>query len=138
MACELCETVGGQVLWEDDYCRAVWAYTQDHPGVCRVVWDKHVKEMADLRPKERDRIMRVVFAVERALIQVLEPEKINLASLGNVVPHIHWHIVPRFRDDPHFPNPVWGARMRDSTHTLAGDFAMRMREALDQLLSGKR
>ena len=132
--CELCDNAGGEILWEDDWCRAVWAYQPDHPGFCRVIWDRHVAEMTDLEPAERERIMRVVFAVERALIELLQPDKINLASLGNVVPHIHWHVIPRFADDPHFPNPVWGNKLRQSVRPLPDDFAMRMRGALDELL----
>jgi diadenosine tetraphosphate (Ap4A) HIT family hydrolase len=55
-----------------------------------------------------------VFALEAALRELLRPDKINLASLGNMTPHLHWHVIPRFRDDPHFPNPIWGARQRES------------------------
>jgi len=138
MGCELCDNAGGEVLWEDDWCRAVWAYQPDHPGLCRVIWDRHVKEMTELEPAERGRIMQLVFALEQALIEVLQPDKINLASLGNAVPHIHWHVVPRFRDDPHFPNPVWGEKLRQSAHPLPNDFAMRMRKALDDLLKPRR
>lgn len=133
--CELCEKVGGEILWEADDCRAVWAYEPDYPGLCRVIWDRHVKEMADLKPAERDRLMKVVFATEQALIDVLQPDKINLASLGNVVPHIHWHVVPRFKDDPHFPAPIWGTKVRQVGHRLPADFGMRMRRALDEWLS---
>jgi diadenosine tetraphosphate (Ap4A) HIT family hydrolase len=136
--CDLCENAGGEVLREDDYCRAVWAYQPDHPGFCRVIWDRHVKEMADLEPAERERIMRVVFAVEQALIGVLQPDKINLASLGNAVPHVHWHVIPRFLDDPHFPNPVWGEKLRQSARALPNDFPMRMRQALDEALKPRR
>ena len=53
--------------------------------------------------------MRVVCAVERAQREALAPDKVNLASLGNVVAHLHWHVIPRWRDDRHFPQPVWGA-----------------------------
>ena len=56
--------------------------------------------------------MRVVFELEAGLRDWLRPHKVNLASLGNLVPHLHWHVIPRFRDDPHFPNPIWGARLR--------------------------
>ena len=56
--------------------------------------------------------MEVVFAAERALRQLLQPEKINLASLGNMTPHLHWHVIPRFADDRHFPGSVWGETRR--------------------------
>jgi diadenosine tetraphosphate (Ap4A) HIT family hydrolase len=135
--CELCENAGGEVLWEDDFCRVVWAYQPDHPGFCRVIWDKHVQEMSDLAAADRDRLMRAVFAAEQALVDVIKPDKINLASLGNVTPHLHWHVIPRFVDDPHFPNPVWGHKRREGAHPLPPDFAMRMRRALDQALRSK-
>jgi diadenosine tetraphosphate (Ap4A) HIT family hydrolase len=57
--------------------------------------------------------MAVVFATERGrAARGLQPDKINLASLGNMVPHLHWHVVPRWRDDSHFPAPIWAAAKR--------------------------
>src|SRR4249919_642504 len=138
MKCVFCQEAGGEILWEDDVCRAVWAYEADYPGLCRVIWDRHVKEMTDLEADDSQQMMRVVFAVERALIQVLQPEKVNLASLGNQVPHLHWHVIPRFKDDPHFPYAVWGRKVREGGHPLPADFAMSMRRAMDQLLAPKR
>ena len=52
MPCVFCEEAGGEILWEDDFCRAVWAYEADYPGLCRVIWDRHVKEMTDLDATE--------------------------------------------------------------------------------------
>jgi diadenosine tetraphosphate (Ap4A) HIT family hydrolase len=46
------------------------------------------------------------------LRRLLQPTKVNLASLGNQVPHLHWHVIPRFADDAHFPDPVWAPRRR--------------------------
>ena len=60
----------------------------------------------------RAHLMTVVWAVEAALRQVLDPVKINLASLGNQVPHLHWHVIPRFEDDAHFPDAVWAPPRR--------------------------
>lgn len=113
MACELCERDGGGLLWRDTRCRAVYVDEPGYPGFCRVIWGAHVREMSDLAEDDRGHLMRTVFAVEGALREVLRPEKINLASLGNVTPHLHWHVIPRFSDDPHFPNPIWGARLRE-------------------------
>jgi diadenosine tetraphosphate (Ap4A) HIT family hydrolase len=81
---------------------------------------------------------RVVFALEQALIQVVQPEKVNLASLGNQVPHLHWHVIPRFKNDPHFPFAIWGRKVREGGHPLPPEFAMKLRGALDQLLLAKR
>ena len=138
MKCVFCEEAGGEILWEDDYCRAIWAYEPDYPGLCRVIWDQHVQEMTDLDATDRNRILRVVFAVEQALIKVLSPDKVNLASLGNQVPHLHWHVIPRFTDDPHWPFAIWGRRVRESSHPLPPQFAATMRGALDEVLAAKR
>ena len=114
MNCELCTTPGGTVLWEDQRCRVVQADEPGYPGFCRVIWKSHVGEMTDLSPADRLHCMNVVFAVERAMRDALSPAKINLASLGNFVAHVHWHVIPRFTDDPHFPQPVWATRQRDN------------------------
>ncbi|MDP1923276.1 MAG: HIT family protein [Thiobacillus sp.] len=108
--CPLCLADGGAVLWRDAACRVVLADEPDYPGFLRVILNTHVKEMTDLPPIKQAAVMRVVFAAEAVLREVMQPDKINLASLGNVVPHLHWHVIPRFADDPHFPNPVWGQK----------------------------
>jgi diadenosine tetraphosphate (Ap4A) HIT family hydrolase len=112
VACELCESEGGELLWRDARCRVVLVDEAGYPGYCRVIWQAHVAEMSELNSEERSHLMRIVFEVEAGLREGLRPDKVNLASLGNVVPHLHWHVIPRFRDDPHFPNPIWGAHMR--------------------------
>lgn len=108
MHCLLCEEEGGTVLWRDDFCRVVRAPGEGYPGLCRVVLNRHMREMTDLADDERARLMRVVFATESALRGLFQPEKMNLASFGNQVPHLHWHVIPRSADDPHFPDPAWG------------------------------
>jgi diadenosine tetraphosphate (Ap4A) HIT family hydrolase len=110
MSCELCASDGGAVLWRDDFCRVVRPVVEGYPGLLRVIVNRHVKEMTDLA--ERDRLMHVVFACEAALRQCYDPDKVNLASLGNVVPHLHWHVIARFADDAHFPDPIWAAARR--------------------------
>jgi len=77
-----------------------------------VIWNSHVREMTDLSAQQREHCMNVVFAVERTLRDLLRPHKINLASFGNVAPHVHWHVIPRFEDDAHFPLSVWGETQR--------------------------
>jgi len=112
MNCELCACDGGAPIWRDEQCRVVRVDEAGYPGFCRAIWHAHVAEMTDLAAAERHHFMRVVFALEAALRDLLRPDKVNLASLGNVTPHLHWHVIPRFRDDAHFPNPVWSAAIR--------------------------
>jgi diadenosine tetraphosphate (Ap4A) HIT family hydrolase len=111
-ACELCAGDGGTVLWRDAQLRVVAVADADYPGFLRVICNEHVAECSDLPPESGARLMRAVFLVESALRAALQPDKVNLASLGNVVPHLHWHVIPRFADDAHFPQPIWGARQR--------------------------
>lgn len=120
MICELCVTPGGTVLWQDARCCVVHVDEPGYPGFCRVIWNSHVREMSDLGEADRMHCMRIVFATERMLRKTLNPDKINLASFGNMVPHVHWHVIPRFADDPHFPQPVWGTRQRSGPNLRAG------------------
>lgn len=110
--CVYCESAGGSVVFDDARLRVVVA-DEPFPGFCRVIWKAHVREMTDLAPLDRMHLMSVVFAVEGALRALLAPLKMNVASLGNQVSHVHWHVIPRFADDSHFPQPVWGQRQRD-------------------------
>lgn len=107
MACNLCETEGGILIWRNARLRVIKVEDENYPGFCRVVWNQHVKEMTDLASTDQIHLMTVVFKVELAIRQILAPDKINLASLGNQVPHLHWHVIPRFNDDVSFPNPIW-------------------------------
>jgi diadenosine tetraphosphate (Ap4A) HIT family hydrolase len=111
--CELCDTDGGRLVLSNEWLRVVLVEDADFPGFARVVWQEHVREMSDLDEDGRARLMRAVCAVERAQRDVLQPVKVNLASLGNVTPHLHWHVIPRATDDSHFPQPIWGPRQRD-------------------------
>jgi diadenosine tetraphosphate (Ap4A) HIT family hydrolase len=110
MSCELCDGDSGAVLWRDEFCRVVRPAVEGYPGFLRVIVNRHVKEMTDL--EERARLMQVVFACEAALRQLYSPDKVNLASLGNVVPHVHWHVIARFADDAHFPDAIWAPARR--------------------------
>lgn len=113
--CELCASPGGNPLWEDGLCRVVRVTGPEgkaFPGFCRVVWQQHVGEMSALARPDARHLMDIVLATERAIRKLARPDKINLASLGNVVPHLHWHVIPRWKDDSHFPAPIWAAARR--------------------------
>jgi diadenosine tetraphosphate (Ap4A) HIT family hydrolase len=119
MSCELCDQIGGELLWQDDRCRVVLIDDPDYAGFCRVIWQSHVREMTDLSSADRAHLMSVVFAVEKTLREIIKPDKINLASLGNMTPHLHWHVIPRFIDDKHFPAPIWATAARESSRKVA-------------------
>ena len=116
--CPLCQPSQHDILWQDDFCRVVLLNDSDYPAYCRVELIQHIKEMTDLAPADRARTMKVVFAVETAIRETINPDKINLASLGNKTPHMHWHIIPRFESDKHFPNSHWGEVVRVGSATV--------------------
>ena len=110
--CELCESTGGELLHQAAQFRVVLIDDDNYPGYCRVIWQDHVKEVTDLPELDRMLLMDVLWQVELVVREVMQPEKINLASFGNMVPHLHWHVIPRYSDDVHFPQPVWGQAQR--------------------------
>lgn len=134
--CSLCQPTRHHTLWQDDFCRVVLLNDADYPAYCRVELLAHVKEMTDLAPQERARTMKVVFAVETAIREIIQPDKINLASLGNKTPHMHWHIIPRFENDKHFPNSHWGEAVRDNLATpLSAPLTEKLKEAVVRLVN---
>lgn len=110
--CELCSKDGGVLVARHPAFRVIRAADANFPAFYRVVWNAHVAEWTDLAPPDRSLCMQAVAKVESVLREALRPTKINLASLGNVVPHLHWHVIARFDWDSHFPQPVWGSAQR--------------------------
>jgi diadenosine tetraphosphate (Ap4A) HIT family hydrolase len=105
--CELCRSAGGLLLWQGEGWRVVRVEDADFPAFYRVICNHHVREFSELLAPERQRCMDLVCAVERVLIEQLRPTKVNLAALGNMVAHLHWHVVARFDWDSRFPRPIW-------------------------------
>ena len=112
-ACPLCSEDGGTLVWRGEKLRVIRADEAGFPAFYRVVWNAHVAEFSDLSAAERAHCMDVVVQVEQALRQHVQPTKINLAALGNMVAHLHWHVIARFGWDSHFPAPVWAAAVRE-------------------------
>jgi diadenosine tetraphosphate (Ap4A) HIT family hydrolase len=110
--CELCSQPRSEVLLRTDKYRIVLVNDANYPGFCRVIWNAHVKEMTDLPLSDRALLMDAVWRIEQAVREVMGPDKINIASFGNMVPHLHWHVIPRYQDDAHFPDPVWAEAKR--------------------------
>lgn len=128
--CVFCREAGGEIIWSNSLARVVNVNDESHPAFCRVILQRHAREMTDLSESERAELMRMVFAVEQAQRTLLEPEKINLACFGNMVAHVHWHVIPRFKSDPHYPNPVWGSRTAGTPQALPDGYWAHFREQL--------
>lgn len=133
--CPLCQPAApATLIFANDALRIIWAQDAHYPCFVRVVWTAHAAEMTDLSAAQRAVVMNAVFAVEAAMRAVLNPFKINLASFGNRVAHVHWHIIPRWEDDAHWPEPNWAAPQRigtahglDQQHALAAAIVAQLR-----------
>ena len=133
MTCPLCAEDGGALVWRGERLRVIRAQEAGFPAFYRVVWNVHVAEFSDLAATDRVHCMEAVTMVEQALRQHLSPTKVNIAALGNMVPHLHWHVIARFDWDSHFPAPVWAAAQR--ARNAAQEDAVRERlPALDARL----
>ncbi len=80
---------------------------QFFPGYTLLFTKNHVTELFHLEREARIGLMEEVSSVAKALYKVFNPAKINYELLGNMVPHIHWHIVPRFASEALWPRPIW-------------------------------
>ena len=114
MSCPLCAEDGGAPVWRGERLRVIRAQEAGSPAFYRVVWNVHVAEFSDLAATDRVHCMEAVTMVEQALRQHLSPTKVNIAALGNMVPHLHWHVIARFDWDSQFPAPVWATAQRPS------------------------
>ncbi len=137
--CPLCEQPGGIEVWRSPWMRLIRADEALHPATWRLVWRRHVAEFSDLSRLERVACCDALALVEEQLREQLRPRKLNLAALGNLVPHLHWHLIARWEWDAHWPQAVWAARQRqpDAQRLQAlaqrlPDIDQRLRQALQQ------
>jgi len=76
------------------------------------------KEMSEVPKVVRTEIYDVLDSIEKEMLSYFKPTKINIASFGNYVPHVHWHIMARFEKDSYYPEPMWGTKQRESNLNL--------------------
>ena len=124
--CPLCDAPGGHLVFSGPALRVVRAAEPGFPAFYRVVWNSHVAEFSELSHAQRAHCMEAVVQVELALREYLQPDKINLAALGNMVPHLHWHVIARFAADSHFPAPVWAAAVRSPSPSALAAIEARL------------
>jgi diadenosine tetraphosphate (Ap4A) HIT family hydrolase len=118
--CELCELAASAKVIANDKFSVILADDANYPGFARVIWNGHVREMSDLADADRLLLNDAVWKLEQAVREAMQPLKVNVASLGNVVPHLHWHVIPRYADDAHFPAPVWAQAVRATDEAVLG------------------
>lgn len=137
MNCPMCRR------WKEDadlriaelnHCQVVLNRDQFFPGYTLVFTKRHATELFHLEASVRQGVMEEVIEVAGALDRVYRPGKMNYELLGNMVPHIHWHLVPRFTDDPLWPRPIW-SEPHDEKELSAegyGEAIDRIRRALEE------
>ncbi len=111
-ACPLCKVDAVMTLWSDEQFRVIKVADPHLPGFVRLISQSHVAEISDLPAATQMQMFGLLVAIESAMRAMLTPDKINVASLGNQVPHLHWHIIPRWKDDVYFPDSIWSAPKR--------------------------
>jgi diadenosine tetraphosphate (Ap4A) HIT family hydrolase len=119
--CELCElssVATPSTVVDNDKFIVILVDDANYPGFARVIWKDHVREVSDLADADRLLLNDAVWKLELAVREVMQPLKVNVASLGNVVPHLHWHVIPRYADDAHFPAPVWAQAQRTTDEAV--------------------
>ena len=107
--CELCRVVEKEDSSESKYLAgpvirlptsiAVLDKNQFYKGKFVVIFKKHVEDFADLTENERKKFTDDMIKVAKAIKKVLSPDRMNYATLGNIIPHLHWHIFPRYKTD---------------------------------------
>ncbi len=110
---------------ELEFTRVLLNRDQFFTGYCFVVAKDHVTELFHLESAQRGILMEEVNAVAAAVAAAFRPDKVNYELLGNMVPHMHWHVVPRFRSDPLWPRPLWAEPHEELILTVE-EYALRI------------
>ncbi|HIM54159.1 MAG TPA: HIT family protein [Gammaproteobacteria bacterium] len=80
----------------------------------KVFTQRKIKEFSECTATEKTEIFRIIDIVEKSMLNYFDADKINIASFGNLLPHVHWHVMARFEGDSYFPEPMWGTQQRES------------------------
>ena len=96
------------------------------------------KEFSECLPNEKTMIWECLDIIEKEMLEYFKPDKINIASFGNMLPRVHWHIMARFNDDSYFPEPMWGVKQREGSAKIAPmePFLDKLKIKLDSRLHG--
>ena len=100
----------------------------------KIFTQEDLKEFSECNSETKMEILRALDIIEKEMISYFNPEKINIASFGNYVPHVHFHIMARFKEDSFFPEPMWGKMQRESKLNLKDfkEFYKIVKEKLNQ------
>ena len=104
--CSLCDEILSDIVWTDKNCYVIRVLNEVY-GLHRVIWKHHVKELSALEKPELDELIKNSIKLEKYLLEKFKPDKVNIASFGNQTPHLHVHVIPRWKTDPWWPDTTW-------------------------------
>lgn len=84
----------------------------------KVFTQETIKEFSQCSLELKQEIWRCLDIIEKEMLTYFAPDKINIASFGNYVPVVHFHIQARFENDSYFPEPTWGKKQRNTQLVL--------------------
>ena len=84
----------------------------------KIFTNKDIKEFSQCDNETKTEIWRCLDIIEKEMLSYYKCDKINIASFGNYVPHVHFHIMARFKEDSYFPEPMWGEKQREASLEL--------------------
>ena len=101
----------------------------------KIFTQKPYKELSDCDALTQEKVLQAMLIVEKTMIEYYQPTKVNIAMFGNYVPHLHIHVMARFRNDSHFPEPMWGMKQREGLLHLPSfeTFVNILKEKLSKL-----
>jgi len=109
--CPLCDEIANtrseMRITELVVSTAFLSQNQAYRGYSVVVYNSHETTLEDLPDKNQIQFYRDMLKISSAIVKVFKPDKMNYELLGNWVPHLHWHVVPRYKTDPCWGNPIW-------------------------------
>lgn len=84
----------------------------------KIFTNKEIKEFSQCDSETKLEIFRCLDVIEKQMLKYFDVKKINIASFGNYMPHVHFHIMARFEEDSYFPEPMWGKIQREANLNL--------------------
>jgi len=111
MSCPLCNSKNENIIYKNELFRVI--LVDDIPAFTRIILNRHIAEFSDLNLEESLEISKAIYKIEKAMLKHIKPDKVNIASLGNYVPHLHIHIIPRYKNDSWYPDSIWSEKKRE-------------------------
>ena len=111
--------IEAEPIWENDHLR-IEIEKSEIPWL-KIFTKVPYREMSEVPIETKRQIYTLLDLIEKEMLSYYKPTKINIASFGNYMPHVHWHIMARFEEDSYFPEPMWGVKQREAKLALPSE-----------------